>query len=211
MKSITTYITEKMVYTKATASKYKYHPETKEELQELLAQLIKERGPEGDFNDIYTSEITDMSELFCGIEDDDGVVIGNFNGDISQWDVSNVTNMYDMFYECESFNCDISNWNVSKVKDMCSMFENCLKFNQDISKWDVSNVENMYSMFKYSVAFNKPLNKWNVSNVEYMTEMFNGADSFNQDISKWKVSNLKDNEHMFDRCPIEEKFKPKFK
>ena len=41
MKSITTYITEKMVYTKSTASKYKYHPKTKEELKELLSKLIK--------------------------------------------------------------------------------------------------------------------------------------------------------------------------
>ena len=36
MKSLTTYINEKMVYNKSTASKYNYHPKTKEELQELL-------------------------------------------------------------------------------------------------------------------------------------------------------------------------------
>ena len=32
----------------------------------------------------------------------------DFNGDISQWDVSNVTDMRYMFYECQSFNQDIS-------------------------------------------------------------------------------------------------------
>ena len=37
-----------MVYTKANT--FKYHPKTKEELQELLKQLIKERGNDGDFN-----------------------------------------------------------------------------------------------------------------------------------------------------------------
>ena len=43
MKSITTYITEKMVYNKSTASKYNYHPKTKEELKDLMEHLIKER------------------------------------------------------------------------------------------------------------------------------------------------------------------------
>ena len=34
---------------------------------------------------------------------------------------------------------------------------------------------------------------------------------FNGDISKWDVSNVTNNEHIFDNCPIEEKYKPKFK
>ena len=46
MKSLTTYITEKMIYTKATANKikYNYYPETKDELKKLMKQLIGERG-----------------------------------------------------------------------------------------------------------------------------------------------------------------------
>ena len=57
-----------------------------------------------------------MSELFEGTD---------FNGDISKWDVSNVTDMYGMFCGCKSFNQDISGWDVSKVKNMNKMFENC--------------------------------------------------------------------------------------
>ena len=40
-----------------------------------------------------------------------------FNGDISQWNVSNVTDMSSMFYK-SAFNGDISNWDVSNVRDM---------------------------------------------------------------------------------------------
>ena len=48
-----------------------------------------------------------------------------FNQDISEWDVSNVTDMRYMFYDCGLFNQDISNWNVSKVRYSEKMFSNC--------------------------------------------------------------------------------------
>ena len=70
------------------------------------------------------------------------------NGDISDWDVSNVTNMTCMFYDSK-FNGDISNWDVSNVTSMQLMFFNS-KFNSDISSWDVSNVTDMYNMFGLS-------------------------------------------------------------
>ena len=83
----------------------------------LLEQLIEERGNEADFNDIDTSKITDMSELFADMD--------KFNGNISNWNVSNVTSMSWMFSGCKSFNQDISNWNVSKVRYSDKMFSNC--------------------------------------------------------------------------------------
>ena len=39
-------------------------------------------------------------------------------GEISTWDVSNVTNMAWMFSEATSFNQPLNNWNVSKVTNM---------------------------------------------------------------------------------------------
>ena len=39
----------------------------------------------------------------------------SFNQDIGDWDVSNVTDMSDMFQDAESFNQDIGNWDVSSV------------------------------------------------------------------------------------------------
>src|SRR5690606_19642589 len=68
-----------------------------------------------------------------------------FNGNISQWNVSNVTNMGYMFYET-NFNGDISKWDVSNVQKMEYMF-NRSAFNGDISDWDTSNVINLIQIF----------------------------------------------------------------
>ena len=44
--------------------KYNYYPKTKEELKDLVKELIKERGNEADLNDINVSQVKDMSGLF---------------------------------------------------------------------------------------------------------------------------------------------------
>ena len=49
-------------------------------------------------------------------------------GPISKWDVSNVTNMSEMFYKAKEFNQDISGWDVSKVT-------NCDDFSYLTDKW----------------------------------------------------------------------------
>ena len=92
MKKINTYITEKLKIRKSNKPYYNYFPKTKENLQHLLKKLIKERGNEGDFNDIDTSKITDMSKLFDRMT--------KFNGDISEWDVSKVKDNKNMFMLC---------------------------------------------------------------------------------------------------------------
>ena len=88
MKNLKDIILEKLKINSKSKIETKYQPKDKDELLKLLDQLIKERGYDGDFNDIDTSKITDMSGLFRSTE---------FNGDISEWDVSNVKDMNNMF------------------------------------------------------------------------------------------------------------------
>lgn len=113
-----------------------------------------------------------------------------FNDDISRWDVSNVTDMHRMFDNAREFNQPIGNWDVSKVTDMSLMFENAKAFNQPIGNWDVSNVTYMYNMFQEATAFNQPIENWNVSNVTDMGGLFSRATAFNQPIGNWNVSNV---------------------
>ena len=173
MKNINKYINERLHIT-TKSNMYAYYPETKYELKEIIIQHIEDDGPECDLNDIDVSKITDMSHLF---DAEVGWGYGNkifkdFNGDISRWDVSNVTNMEYMFYNCEEFNCDISKWDVSNVKDMSDMFCQCKEFNCNINLWNVSNVKIMAFMFKFCESFNCDISNWNVSNVKNMQGMF---------------------------------------
>ena len=55
---------------------------------------------------------------------------------------------------------NISYWDVSNVTLMSFMFS-CSQFNGDISKWDVSNVTNMYYMF-FKSQFNSDISRWTV-------------------------------------------------
>ena len=191
MKTLNQYIKEKLIINKD------YHDtkivvKSSDELRKIIEQRYEEYGPGTkrnpiDFNDIDVSNIDSFRDkLDMGIFND-----MNFKYiDISDWDVSNVTNMNGMFFMCKELKSvgDISKWNVSKVTDMNSMFNGCneLEFIGDISKWNVSNVTNM-------------------------GHMFNSCNNFNQDISNWNVSKVMFKYRMFYNCSIKDEYKPKFK
>ena len=110
--------------------------------------IIKKYGLIGDCN---TSQVTNMSKLFCSYHD--------FNEDISKWDTSNVNMMKKMFCGSESFNQDISKWDTSNVTSMDGMFCNT-DFNQPIGKWNVSKVTTMENMFYGAESFNDENAPW---------------------------------------------------
>ena len=138
--------------------------------------------------------------------------------DFNDIDVSNLNSFCNdndngLFEKTKFKYIDISDWNVSSVTNMLSMFYRCneLKSVGDISKWDVSNVTNMAYMFTGCANLNQDISRWIVSRVTDMSYMFFGCVSFNQDISKWDVSNVRNNDHIFKHCPIKDEYKPKFK
>ena len=139
-----------------------------------------------DFNDI---DVSNLDSFYNRNRD-----IGIFERtqfkyiDISDWDVSNVTNMPAMFFNCEKLESvgDISKWDVLKVTNMAYMFAFCKKFNQDISKLGVSSVTDM-------------------------SYMFLDCKSFNQDLSGWNLSKVRFKSGIFTDCPIKDEYKPKFK
>ena len=119
---------------------------------------------------------------------------------VSQWDVSSVTGMRNLFWNATNFDQPIGNWNISNVTNMGSMFYGATRFNQDISNWDTRNVVVMSFMFSYCTNFNQNLNTWDVSGVTNMAGMFRNATVFNQDISSWDTGNVTNMSNMFFNC-----------
>ena len=101
-----------------------------------------------------------------------------YDESLNKWDTSNVTTMEGMFVGAEKFNGHIDKWDTAKVTSMYSMFEGAETFNQDISGWKTSKVTNMQNMFKNAKKFNKSLAKWNMSNITNMASMFDGATAY---------------------------------
>ena len=116
---------------------------------------------------------------------------------ISDWDVSRVTDMSELFKGAREFNADISKWNTAAVSRMDYMFRDAWRFNQDISSWNTAAVTTMYGMFTFAKYFNQDISKWNTAAVIDMRAMFNGAGYFNQDISSWNTAAVKDMGFMF--------------
>jgi len=114
--------------------------------------------------------------------------------DLSQWDVSNVTDMSFMFWnsKLESVG-DLSQWDVSKVTEMSSMLRNSqLQSVGDLSQWDVSMVTEMNSMFNSSQLQSVgDLSQWDVSKVTNMRFMFYRSQLQSVgDLSQWDVSKV---------------------
>lgn len=97
------------------------------------------------------SGTTDFSPMFNSCKALSGIP------NVNSWDVSDVTNMSEMFSIAESFNQDIGSWDVSNVTDMGCMFHNTDLFNQDIGSWNVSNVTNMWGMFWSNDSFSQDI------------------------------------------------------
>lgn len=182
MKTLVEYLTE-------AKNKYTLFPKKKWELYKMIKQEIEKNGPNCSLNHIDITEITDLSRLF-EYDNYDNKIVGSFNGDISKWDTSKVTNMEGMFKNSK-FDGDISKWDVSNVTNMNSMFSNS-NFNGDLSKWKLSSLGCCSWMF--GGEFTKfdgskgDISKWNVSNIYNMSEMFYGNKKFDRDLSKWNIT-----------------------
>lgn len=125
--------------------------------------------------------------------------LSKFDG--SSLDVSNVTNMSEMFwYTSISDLTSLANWDTSKVTDMSNMFaNNSIGDLRPLANWDTSNVTDMYDMFGgNSISDLKPLANWDTSKVTNMSAMF-GQNSISDltPLANWKTSKVTNMSFMF--------------
>ena len=108
----------------------------------------------------------------------------SFNQDISQWNVSNVTNMSYMFKGASSFNQDIGKWPIKRDCNTNRMFDDCLieeetfegkLYGYKIAEYfdlDNANEDMVWEPYtrwerrKYAVMFFSSISKMNVDEVD---------------------------------------------
>ena len=153
MKTLNQYIKEKLIINKNYRDTKIAEPKSFDELRKIIEDRYNKLGPGTEQNPIDFNDV-DVSNLDSFYNDED---MGIFEEtkfkyiDISDWNVSNVTNMHCTFFKCDELEStgDLSNWDVSNVTDMSGIFFACEELESvgDISKWDVSNVTNTMSSF----------------------------------------------------------------
>ena len=139
----------------------------------------------GLISDWNTTAVTDMQSAFRVT----GVVTNDFNENISSWDMSNVTNISNIFRLQAIFNQPIGVWDTSSVTNMQNAIRQTGAFNQPIANWDMSSVTHINFMFYSASAFNQPIAGWDVSNLASngAYRIFDNASSFNQNVSSLAI------------------------
>lgn len=204
-------------------------------IHEVVRKAVYILGKCADLNWINTSNVTNMSGLFKGHQNEvRNVSYSNwgFAGDISKWDVSNVTDMSHMFENStfghyyhrkdKSIPVGIGDWDVSNVKDMSYMFYNAsmhmlsknntkkpelIKIATDLSKWDVSKVTDMSYMFAQDSKWPEydlpDIGTWNTQSLKYANAMCKCTIIHNS-FKLWNTSSLEEAPEMFAYCDFDE-------
>ena len=83
--------------------------------------------------------------------------------------------MSSLFFTKAEFNGNLSRWQVGQVTDMAYMFYGATSFNGDLSSWDVGRVTDMSEMFYGATSFNRQLGgSWSASTASQV-QLFNGS------------------------------------
>ena len=120
------------------------------------------------------------------------------------FNTTNVTNMGDMFYYCQSLSSlDLSNFNTANVTDMHEMFLSCSSLTSlNLSNFNTANVTDMGNMFEYCSSLTSlNLSNFNTANVRNMSYMFYNCISLTSlNLSSFNTANVTSMSEMFYNC-----------
>lgn len=128
-----------------------------------------------------TGKVTSMRRMFfaCGVQ----------RLDLSGFDTSSVTDMYQMFHFASNLTeLDVSGWDTSNVTTMFSMFRGVPVSHLDLSSFDVSNVWDFYAIFRdCEELVSIDLSGWNFRSAVSVGEMFRDTGKLKHiDMSGWE-------------------------
>jgi len=220
-------------------SSYKYHRSLDEELplsqqqqQQQQQQQVQEGKNTIESSSNNNSQPQQLQRYYMRLDDvsirqavhnwvtqTDQADIVELYGPISDWDVSQVTDMRELFAHARWFDEDLSRWDVSRVTDMSYMFAFCSSFTGSLTvysttpplpsedgttstitrltetfnlkQWDTSRVSSMAFMFHQATSFvGDGLVEWDVSQVQDLSYFAQGASHWNSSLWRWNTANV---------------------
>lgn len=152
---------------------------------------------------VDVSSVTDMGYMFSSAD----TTSTNKFVDMSNWNMSGVTNVVGMFAE-SNLSGGTEGWNLSSVTSLESMLSGAQNFSDNIGTWTITNsVTSMHRFLSLSFYNVVPavgvvdLSGWDVSNV---TDMSNAFASSNIDsVAGWDVSNVTNFKSTFSSAPAD--------
>lgn len=147
---------------------------------------------------LKTDSVTDMSRMFYMCRSLNTLDVSNFN-------TSNVTNMFSMFNDAWVLDLDVSNFNTAKVMNMGEMFMNCNQLHElNLSNFNTANVTDMHSMFNGCTGLtNLDLSSFNTSNVTDTWGMFLSCNSLTSlNVGSFNTAKVTKMDSMFGTCSL---------
>ena len=148
-------------------------------------------------NKKFISNNKDISSMFYGCSSLTSI-------DLSNFDVSKITNFEYMFYNCKSLQTiNFGNFKLDNAESILRIFTNCISLKSlDLSSFKPVKLKNMYGAFSNChslISIN--LNRFYTSLVTSMSYLFYNCTSLSLiDISSFNTQNIKNMDSMFENC-----------
>lgn len=146
-----------------------------------------------ELENVDTSNITSMRGMF---ERTTGITTVNLN----HFNLSQITQMNELFYYSKIKSLDLSNANTSKVTTINGMFYGSSIESLNVQGWNISNVTDMAHMFNYAQnAIELDLSGLNTSKVTTLENTFSNMTKLTKlNLSGWNTSSIKATLNMFN-------------
>lgn len=215
MKSLTTYLNEKLVIFPSQVNErliinQSFKDTTikvvsKQQLCDIISKRLKENSEELNLNDLDVSSVKDFSDVFSAYMFRE--LLNTKKIYIDEWNTESAENMTEMFMACLPLEeVDVSNFDVSNVKSMDYMFRKCETLKKlDLTNWKVNKVRDMEKMFYRCESLETigDVSKWEPEALKIFDGAFNGCKNLkNVDTSKWSdYFDTVSSSHAFNDCP----------